>query len=176
MNTRGQIKNIAMSPSNRRAVVTIEVTAAPQAVERYTGQLLDISIDKHQERRSLQANKFFWACVMDICNALNEDKDKVYFTLLRRYGQYTMLRVPAEAVDKLKKEWRETEVISTEDQDGMVDVLCYFGSHTYTAREFQRLLNGVKWEMEQIGLEPPPDERMRAVIKELEKNEIQLHG
>lgn len=162
----GELKTL--DSDGRRTLVMLELLTNPANVERYVGQRIDVSLDTHRDSRSLQANKFFWACVQDICNATFEDKDKVYLDLLRHYGQYTVVRIPKEALDLLKRQWRETEVIT--EVDGMVDVFCYFGSHTYNASEFARLLEGVKDTMRNAGLEPPPDERMKAIIEGLKND------
>lgn len=154
----------------KTVAVTIQVAATPQNLERYMDKPLEITFEEYREKRSLQANKFLWACIGDICNAVHEDKDRVYLDLLRHYGQYTLIRIPAEALDILKRQWRETEVVG--EIDGKIDVLCYFGSHTYNSKEFARLLDGVKEMMRSAGLEPPPDEEMKAIIERMEKNAV----
>lgn len=166
---KGTIKAIHPIPP-KNAAVTIHVAAAPKNLEKYMDKPLEVTFEEYREKRSLQANKFLWACIGDICNAMHEDKDKVYLDLLRHYGQYTLIRIPAEALDILKRQWRETEVVG--EIDGKIDVLCYFGSHTYNSKEFARLLDGVKEMMRSAGLEPPPDEEMKAVIERMEKNAV----
>ena len=166
---KGKITAIYPLPP-KTVAVTIQVAATPQNLERYMDKPLEITFEEYREKRSLQANKFLWACIGDICNAVHEDKDRVYLDLLRHYGQYTLIRIPAEALDILKRQWRETEVVG--EIDGKIDVLCYFGSHTYNSKEFARLLDGVKEMMRSAGLEPPPDEEMKAVIERMEKNAV----
>lgn len=166
---KGKITAIHPIPP-KNVAVTIQVAATPQNLERYMDKPIEITLEEYHEKRSLQANKFLWACIADICNAVHEDKDRVYLDLLRHYGQYTLIRIPAEALDILKRQWRETEVVG--EIDGKVDVLCYFGSHTYNSKEFARLLDGVKEMMRSAGLEPPPDEEMKAVIERMEKNAV----
>lgn len=166
---KGKITAIYPLPP-KNVAVTIQVAATPKNIERYADKAIEITFEEYHEKRSLQANKFLWACIGDICNAVHEDKDRVYLDLLRHYGQYTLIRIPAEALDILKRQWRETEVVG--EIDGKVDVLCYFGSHTYNSKEFARLLDGVKEMMRSAGLEPPPDEEMKAVIERMEKNAV----
>ena len=166
---KGKITAIYPLPP-KTVAVTIQVAATPQNLEKYMDKPIEITFEEYHEKRSLQANKFLWACIGDICNAVHEDKDKVYLDLLRHYGQYTLIRIPAEALDILKRQWRETEVVG--EIDGKIDVLCYFGSHTYNSKEFARLLDGVKEMMRSAGLEPPPDEEMKAVIERMEKNAV----
>lgn len=165
---RGHIESLHPLPP-KNAAVAIHVAAAPKNLERFMGKPLEITIEEYHEKRSLQANRFLWACIADICNAVNEDKDKVYLDLLRHYGQYTVVRIPAEALDILKRQWKEVEVVG--EVDGKMDVLCYFGSHTYNSKEFARLLDGVKDMMRNAGLEAPPDAEMQEIINRMERKE-----
>ena len=165
MKCAGKIQNIARTLDGK-TLATLILLTRPEKVEGYIRYNLDVSFDRHRESRSKQANKFLWACIGDICNATYEDKDKVYLDLLRHYGQFTLVRIPKDAIDLLKRQWRETEVVG--EVDGKLDVLCYFGSHTYNSKEFARLLEGVKDMMRSAGLEPPPDERMQAIIEGME--------
>lgn len=165
MRCEGDIKSIAQTPDGKTLAILILLTH-PENVEGYTKYHLDISLDKHREHRSKQANSFLWACIKDIANATYGDKDAIYYDLLRHYGQYTLVRIPKDALDLLKRQWKETEVVG--EVDGKLDVLCYFGSHTYNSKEFARLLEGVKDMMRSAGLVPPPDERMRSIIDGLD--------
>lgn len=165
MKCAGKIQNIARTLDGK-TLATLILLTRPENVERYAQYNLDVSFDRHRESRSKQANKFLWACINDICNATFEDKDKVYLDLLRHYGQFTLVRIPKDAIDLLKRQWREVEVVG--EVDGKLDVLCFFGSHTYNSKEFARLLEGVKDMMRSAGLEPPPDERMQAIIEGME--------
>ena len=165
MKTTGKIISISRTLQGR-TLLAAELLTHPANVEGYIGYDVDISLDRHREQRSKQANKFLWACIQDVCNATYQDKDTVYLDLLKHYGQYTLIQIPKEALDLLKRQWREVEVVG--EIDGRLDVLCFFGSHTYNASEFQRLLEGVKDTMRSAGIEPPPDERMKAIIEGLE--------
>ena len=53
----------------------------------------------------------------------------------------------------------------------MVEVLCFYGSSTYTTEEFSRLLDGVVSDMKELGLTPPPSREMQAALEELRRQE-----
>jgi hypothetical protein len=120
----------------------------------------------HREKRSLNANGLLWACISEIANKIGHDKWSVYLNMLKSYGQYTYVLCKPHAVAKMKEIWRETEEIGEVDVNGQksVQLLCYYGSSTYTTKEFSRLLDGVIQEMKNIGLEPPPSEQMKEAL------------
>lgn len=152
--------------SSSSVAVTLEVAATPKKMETLKDKPLEITFEEWSDKRSLRANRFFWACVGDIANAMHEDKDRIYKDLLRHYGQFDMIQIPKDSLRLLKAQWRDVEVVG--DLGDRIDVLCYYGSHTYNRKEFARLLDGMKDMMRDAGLEPPPDEEMKAVLERME--------
>ena len=134
---------------------------------------LELTARKHVEKRSLSANGLMWLCLGQIAVALKTDKWDVYLTMLKRYGRYTYIAVREHAVEALKKQWRECEVVGEVEVNGQkaVQVLCYYGSSTYNSKEFSRLLDGIISEMQEMGLPTPMPEDIRVAIERLEKKE-----
>ena len=134
---------------------------------------LSVKAEKYRQKRSLDANAMLWACLGEIAKATTPplDKWKVYLFMLKRYGQYTYICVKPNAVEAMKKQWRELEVVGEIDINGKkaVQLLCYFGSSTYNSKEFSVLLEGVVSEMVEMGLQPPPSQDMKRALEQLEK-------
>ena len=175
MTAQGKIESITKPIKGSGYLVTLRVDALPVDLE---GKLLDIDMKVHREKRSRDANALLWACIGDITNALQAeeryektDKWEVYLKLLKRYGKYTYIVAKPEAVDAVKKQWRETEVVGEIDIHGTsgVQMLCYFGSSTYDTAEMSRLIDGTVSEMEQMGLQKPASSDIRRAIEEWER-------
>ena len=130
-------------------------------------------IEEHKDKRSLNANALLWKCLGDIANAIHSDKWTVYLQMLKRYGTYTYICVKPEAVEGIKKQWREVEEVGRGLMNGVesVQLLCYFGSSTMNTSEFSRLLDGVISELEEMGLPSPGQEELDRVIKQMERKE-----
>jgi len=126
-------------------------------------------LSPHKEKRSLNQNALLWECLGQIATALRADKWDVYLQMLKRYGTYTYICVKADAVEAVKKQWREVEEIGRGKLKGQdaVELLCYFGSSTMNAQEFSVLLDGVISEMKEMGL-PIPDRELERIMKQLE--------
>ena len=127
----------------------------------------------HKEKRSLNANALLWKMLGEIAAALRTDKWSVYLTMLKRYGTYTYICVKPKAVEAVKKQWRECEVIGDIDINGdkAVQMLCYYGSSTMNTKEFSVLLDGVISEMKEMGLETPADRDLQRAIDQKRKEE-----
>ena len=102
---------------------------------------------------------------------LRTDKWELYLRMLKQYGQYTYICVKPNVVDAMKAQWRECEVVGDIDINGQkaVQMLCYFGSSTYDSKQFSVLLDGVIYEMKELGLTPPTPKELRRVIEQWEK-------
>ena len=170
---RGRLTGIQLPFRAKFPVVTFEVEAAPESLEKYQDKELEISVKQYRKKRSIDANACLWGCLGKIAEALQTDNWSIYLYMLERYGKYTYVLVAPEAVEAVKLQWRETKVVGEVMHDGrkMVQMLCFFGSSTYDSKEFSRLLDGVISDMKEMHLETPADDEMRALIAELERKE-----
>lgn len=162
---KGRLKDLARDYTTGKARLTFEVDGSlPEIPE---GEL-EINIKRWKERRSLDANALFWHCIGEIANAVGETNWKTYLSLLKDYGQFTYICVHPQAVDAVKRQWREVEELGEISINGTkaVQLLCYYGSSTYNTAEFSRLLDGTMEEMRQLGLQTPVDEQIERTLKE----------
>lgn len=175
MKTQARVKSITLDWKSRRPVVSMELMCSPADVEKL-GEDIDIELKKHQEHRSKDANALLWACIGDIAAALRTDTWSVYLDLLRNFGKFEPLLVRPDAVDDLRKQWREMSVVGDKTiTDGagkkhiMTYVLCFYGSSTYNTAEFSRLLDGCLQEMRSMELPLPPGKEVQAALDAWEK-------
>ena len=144
---------------------------AKEIIQWLLNQPQDIlfEIKEHKEKRSNNANRLLWHCLDQIAKAMIPPQDKwdVYLLMLKRYGKFTYICVKPNVVDAMKKQWRESEVIGHVDINGQdsVQMLCYFGSHTYDTKEFSVLLDGIISEMAEMGLKTPREEELERALE-----------
>ncbi len=176
MDLTGMIKSINQDYETGRFSITISIDDGKAVVEhlsKLNREKVSIRIEKWREKRSGLANKLLWSCLGDIAKSMSppEDKWDLYLEKLRKYGEFTTLTVPAEAVDLLKRKWRETEVVGDMEIEGKnhVVVNCYYGSSDLNTKQFSKLLEGVIYDMEELGIPRPPSKEMRRALEQLEK-------
>lgn len=170
---RGRLTGIQLPFRAKFPQVTFEVEAGPEALEKYQGKELEITVKQYRKKRSIDANACLWGCLGKIAEAVGSDNWSIYLYMLERYGKFTHLLVAPEAVDAVRLQWRETKVVGEVMHEGrkMTQMLCFFGSSTYDSKEFSRLLDGVISEMKAMHLETPADTEMRAIIADIERRE-----
>lgn len=170
MESKARLKQVFRDLQTNKTVLSFEVDYQPD-IDAIDGKELRLTAVQWRERRSKDANALLWACIGEIASALNTDKWDVYLMSLKRYGKFTHVLVREEAVESVRQQWRETEVIGEVDVNGQkaIQLLCYYGSSFYDSKEMSVLIDGVMSEMEQIGLERPAPAELRRALDEWEK-------
>ena len=176
MKFTGRIKDINLSWDQRDNSVTLSLNEnvfndLKQLKDK--DKLLIIEVEEYRNRRTRDANACLWWCIQRIAQAINTDSWSVYISMLHRYGSFTTVTVKEEALNDLRRKWREVDEIGNRIINGRtyVDANLYFGSSTYNVQEFAHLLEGVISEMKEMGLETPLPDDIRYALERWEKHE-----
>lgn len=166
---QGKLESVSKSLIGNGYLVTFRLDGYPQGLE---DKLLEVDVKEYKPHRSKDANALLWACLNDIAKAIpGADTWSIYLSMLKRYGKSTFIVVKPEAVEAVRKQWRESEILGDYEVNGQkgVQMLCYYGSSTYNSSEMTRLLSGVISEMDEIGIPRPTSAQMKRTIEEMEK-------
>lgn len=173
MDCTGKLHAVNRDWNTGKIIISFELNEEPtEAINDIQScDKLSIVVKKYRAKRSLDANGMLWACLGKMAETLHSDKWDVYLQMLKRYGKYTYICVKPSAVEAMKAQWRECEVVGDIKVNGKeaVQMLCYFGSSTYDSKEFSVLLDGVVSEMKEMGLQIPPSEDMRRALEQWQK-------
>ena len=123
--------------------VTLELSRdAIEIIEELKDFLLDISIEKHSDKRSLNANSFMWVTLDKMARKIGDTtKWDLYLDYIKKKGIFQPVTAKKETLPMLKRQWRETEEVF--EHDGYVDCLCYFGSSTYNQKQMGELIDEI---------------------------------
>ncbi len=126
----------------------------------------DVKIDKHREKRSLNANAYLWKLVTEIGNILNKSKEEVYLQMLIDYGQSEMVSILSEI--EVKGYFKYYKLAGTSILNGKEfnHYKIYKGSSEYDTKEMSILLNGVVQEAKNLGIKTKDDIELERLIKE----------
>ena len=143
-------------------------------LEKIKDKELLIDVDILCGKRSVNANDLMWKCLDTIAKSpdIKSDKWSIYLQELKKYGKFTYIIVPLAAVEAMKGKWREIEEygeITVNGKPGM-QLICYYGSSTYTTKEFSDLLDGIMSDMRDLGLSLPPRPEVEMLLEEWEKD------
>ena len=129
------------------------------------GKLLEVEISKQRKKRSLDSNSYLWTLCQKIAEAINSTKELVYQKFIRDVGQFEIVPIKAEAVERWIEVWNSkglgwfAEVMEDSKLPGYKKVISYYGSSVYNTKEMSVLLDEVVRECKEMGIETlPPDE------------------
>ena len=129
----------------------------------------DVKIDKHREKRSLNANAYLWKLVTEIGNVLNKSKEEIYLQMLIDYGQSEMVSILSE-ID-VKGYFKYYKLAGTSILNGKEfnHYKIYKGSSEYNTKEMSVLLNGVVQEAKSLGIKTKDDIELEKLVEEWKK-------
>ena len=116
-------------------------------------QLYDINIKKHSEKRSLDANAYYWVLVTKIGNVLRASKEEVHLVMLKRYGQITTVCLPAEETIKGLVKYYEFDGAFKNKGKAFKTYKVYRPSSEMNKYEMGVLIDGVVSECHEMGIE-----------------------
>lgn len=175
----GKLVDLSMG-MNRKQRITVEVN---EDFQEQFGKLkdadLDIEIKKHRERRSLNANSYYWVLITKVAKRLRISNNRAHNIMLRRYGAleviddqlvYLVLPDVDEAEEKaLESETyhiRPTSQVKTGNDGKMYRTYIMLkGSSAYDTAEMSRLINGIVDECKEMGIETMPPDQLASLLE-----------
>ena len=194
MEVRGILKAVAKDWITGRFQITFEVIQdISSQIQSLQDKQLRITAKQWREKRSLDANAYYWVLIEKLAEALHIYKPRCHNLMLRRYGQNltidghgAYIRIPdtekAEEIALEASEWHirpTSEVVRGNDGINYRTYVMLMGSSQYDTAEMSHLIDGLVDECKALGIETlPPDElaRMMADYEANRRKEVEKNG
>lgn len=154
---------------------------ALQTAEKFVklqGEDITLKVEKARQRRSLNANAYFYELCGKIADATDSSKDEIHNRMLCRYGQYLrdkddnivfyMLKADADYEELQTLHLKPTG--KTEDRNGTM--YAWFAvmkpSHEMDSREMAKLIDGTVSEAKDLGIEVLSDNEIKRMESEVD--------
>ena len=167
----GEIKDISLDIKTRMPQITFLLNSNEIIrLEELKGLKLNLDITKYYNKRSLDANAYMWVLIGEIQKILNIPKEDIYKDLIKNIGDYEVIPIKDEAVEKFRNAWSKnglgwvTETTPSKLK-GYTNVITYYGSSTYDTKSMARLIDLVIQECKQLDIETEPQEKIDNLIK-----------
>lgn len=159
----GAFDGLRMDLSSKKQELSLTVDQdAREAFENLKNCKVDIIIKKHREKRSLDANAYYWTLLGKLMNVLHISRAFAHNTMLRKKGQLD--QIDGKHVEIILRddidvdEWETmhllpTSKVSVLDNGELYRLyLVIRGSHTYDTKEMSNLIAGLIDECRNIGI------------------------
>ena len=134
-----------------------------------SGKLLALEIKQHRTKRSLDANAYCWVLCQKIAEVIGSTKELVYQKVIRDVGQFEILPIRDDAVDKWIEIWSSrglgwfAEVLDDSKLEGYKKVINYYGSSVYCSRSMSILIEEIVSQCKELGIETLPPEELKSL-------------
>jgi hypothetical protein len=134
------------------------------------GKLLEVTIEKQKRKRSLDSNAYLWIICQKIAEVTGSTKELVYREFIKRVGQFEIVPLKNEAVEKWIQNWQShgigwvSEVMGDSKIDGYTNVISYYGSSCYDSRSMGILLDEIVGEAKSLGIEVLPENEIKSLL------------
>ena len=135
-------------------------------------------IREHRKKRSLNANSYAWVLCGAIANVLGSTKEEVYKKVIRDVGEFEVVPIRRDAVEKFIKIWRSKGLgwlcdAKPSKLEGFVNVTVYYGSSVYDTQQMSRLINSLVEEAKVLGIVTLDELKIKELIDRYDKGEIE---
>ena len=114
----------------------------------------DITIKALKNKRSKNANDYFWELVGQMADKLGAKKEEIYFEQLKKYGQGITVTVQ-DGVDLTRAGFKYFEKLQDGIKNGtkFVAYRVFIGSSQYNTKEMSVLIDGTIQDAREMGIQ-----------------------
>lgn len=161
---RGKWSNIFRDIKTGKWLIQFEVDEV-SGYDELKDADLDISVKKHREKRSLDANAYAWVLMSKLAEIHGTSKEEVYESMLQKYGALdqdelgyiTITMIDRIPIERVGGHWKFIG-----KNDGFNSYIMIKGSSEMDSKEMSVFIDGIVSECKEMGIETlPPDELER---------------
>ena len=135
-----------------------------------------VEIKEYQERRSLDANAYFWQLLDKMAAVLDHTKEELYIAYVREVGPFKDFTLTQDEANTFRVAWSmlgtgwPTEQVDFDPDGDRVVIRAYYGSSTYTKKQMSRLIDMAVQDAKAIGgIETLPPHKLAGMLDEWEE-------
>lgn len=159
----GKIENVSFDYFSGKTLVTFslnETYSAREMIDELQNcEKLSIKIDQYKEKRSLDANRYFWKILGDVAEAMRTNKNELYLKYVQECGPYKDFVLTEQEAKTFRHAWSKlgtgwpTEQVDYDEDGNRLIIRAYYGSSVYNTKQMSRLIDLVVQDAKSLGIE-----------------------
>jgi len=123
------------------------------------GKELSVELKQYRVKRSLDSNSYCFILCQKIAETINSTKELVYQKIIKEVGQFELMPIKNEAVERWQKVWDGkglgwfSEVLEDSKLPGYKKIISYYGSSVYDTKEMSLLINEIVSQCKELNIE-----------------------
>lgn len=185
MESKGTLIDVSRDWKTGKMRLTFEFDSdVSAAIDKIKDKLLRITVKLWRDKRSLDANSYYWVLLSRLAEAVGISKPRAHNLMLRKYGQnlvidsqIAFLVIPdTEEAEETALEAESFHIRPTsqvkQGKDGKMyrTYTVLVGSSTYDTKEMSELINGLVSECKEQGIETLTPDELARMMKDYEEN------
>ena len=185
MESKGTLIDVSRDWKTGKMRLTFEFDSdVSAAIDKIKDKLLRITVKLWRDKRSLDANSYYWVLLSRLAEAVGISKPRAHNLMLRKYGQnlvidsqIAFLVIPdTEEAEETALEAESFHIRPTsqvkQGKDGKMyrTYTVLAGSSTYDTKEMTELINGLVSECKEQGIETLTPDELARMMKDYEEN------
>lgn len=116
-------------------------------------------IKEYRERRSLDANKYFWLLLDQVAAAIESTKEDLYLDYVKKVGPFKDFTLTEDEAKTFRVAWSRlgigwpTEQVDFDPDGERLIIRAYYGSSQYNTKQMSRLIDMVVQDAKDQGIE-----------------------
>lgn len=174
MKVTGKITDISIDYKNNKPRLTLLINEKQSFIDNIDDlkdfEKLSIEIKKHREKRSLNANGYYWSLINQLSNKIEIGSQELHYSMLKDYGQ--VMLVPLLPNQSPSGYFKYYEEFKTAEIDGKEAIYykVYKPSSEMDSKEFWLLVKGLESECITQDIEILEEKKFREMMEAYDGN------
>jgi len=175
MQTTGIIEDISIDYKTRKSKISLLLdTKEIDIVEQLKNEnKLNIELKKYREKRSLNANNYFWKLLQELCELAEIDPIEEYKRRVKELGIFRRFKIEKDNINTFEKMWTAQGVawfceIADTEYIGNIEfkiINAYYGSSSFNTKQMSRLINDLVQDCKAYGIETKTKQEIDSLLR-----------
>lgn len=172
----GIINDISIDFNTRKPKISLLLDTNELSIveELKNENKLNIELKKYRNPRSLDANKYFWKLLQEVCDYKDIDTIEDYKRRVKELGIFKQFKIMTQDVKTFEKIWTDRgiawfcEIVDTTyigDTEFKI-INAYYGSSSYNSKQMSRLIDNLVQDCKAVGIETKPQAEIDSLLKQ----------
>lgn len=172
----GTINDISIDFNTRKPKISLLLDTNELSIveELKNENKLNIELKKYRKPRSLDANKYFWKLLQEVCDYKDIDTIADYKRRVKELGIFKQFKIMTQDVKTFEKIWTDRgiawfcEIVDTTyigDTEFKI-INAYYGSSSYNSKQMSRLIDNLVQDCKAVGIETKPQAEIDSLLKQ----------
>lgn len=179
METTGTLEEINIDYNTGKPKISLLIDDRNKlpTIEELKGIKLKIIAKKYINKRSLNANNYFWKLLQELCELAEIDTIEEYKRRIKELGIFRRFKIEKDNVNTFEKMWTAQGIawfceIADTEYIGDIEfkiINAYYGSSSFNSKQMARLIDGVVQDCKIYGIETKTDAELKSLLESWDK-------